>query len=90
MSSSTAGTDRARALQKQSSSAASVAVACGVIAALCWLTVIIGWSGTQPGEHVSGVVIAMAALGTAMTAVMAAFAGASYVLGALSEVEPIR
>ena len=90
MSSSAAGADRARALQKQASGAAAVAGVSGVIAALCWVAVAIGWSGTLPGEHVGGLVVLLAGAGVVMSAVMAAFAAAAYVLGALGVVEPIR
>jgi hypothetical protein len=90
MSTSTAGTDRARLLARRSSSAGSAAVAAGVIALLGWAATILIYLQTPSDERIGTSVVLFGACAIVASMACVAAAAVSYVLGSLAESAPIR
>jgi len=90
MSSSTAGTDRARLLSARAASARTVAAASGGLALLGWLGALLVYAQTPPDERVSAMVVLFAAGAVVATMAAVASAAVAYTLASIAEAEPIR
>lgn len=87
MSSSTTSTSRARVLEQRTRRAAAASLWAGVLAGVFWLVALVDYADSPVSEHLSSTVLVCSVLGIAATCVCAAYAAASFVVGALSDAE---